>query len=316
MKITILDGHALNPGDLSYKALERFGAVFIYPRTEEKDVIKRIADSDVILMNKIKITEEILSACPNLKYIGIQATGYNVVDLEACKRHKVTVTNVPSYSTSAVAQHVFALITSFTNRVYEHSISVKEGQWVKSADFCYWNMPLTELENKKLGIAGYGNIGAKVTQIARAFGMKVVTVNESLRAKKDNVEAVGLLGLKGCDFISLHCPLTKENEGIFNKDLLMQIAGPDTILINTARGSLVNESDIAFLLNNNLLKGYACDVVSEEPMNENNPLLTAKNCIITPHIAWAPLETRQRLLDIVIKNLESWINGKSENTVC
>ncbi|MCR5217765.1 D-2-hydroxyacid dehydrogenase [Treponema sp.] len=315
MKITILDGHALNPGDLSYKSFERFGAVFVYPRTEEKDVITRIGDSDVVIMNKIKITEDILKACPSLKYIGIQATGYNVVDLDACRKHNVTVTNVPSYSTAAVAQHVFALITAFTNRVTEHSESVFKGQWTSSPDFCYWNAPLAELDGKKLGIAGYGNIGSRVAKIARAFGMDVVTVNKSQRAQDDNVRAVGLEGLKGCDFISLHCPLTKDNEEMFNKDLLSKIAGPETILINTARGGLVNEKDLADMLNNGQLKGYGADVVKEEPMRADNPLLKAKNCILTPHIAWAPLETRKRLLDIVINNLDSWIKGSPVNVV-
>ncbi|MBE6353874.1 D-2-hydroxyacid dehydrogenase [Treponema sp.] len=315
MKITILDGNALNPGDLSYEVFEKFGAVFVYPRTEEKDVIKRIGDSDAILMNKIRITEEVLSACPNLKYIGIQATGYNVVDLDACRKHNVTVTNVPSYSTAAVAQHVFALITAFTNRVKEHSDSVFEGKWCTSKDFCYWNSPLYELDGKKIGIAGYGNIGSRVAAIAKAFGMKVVTVNKSSRSDRDGIEAVGLDGLAGCDFISLHCPLTKENEGMFDKKLLCKIAGPSTILINTARGGLINEEDVAWLLNNDLLRGYGADVVTEEPMNPSNPLLKAKNCILTPHIAWAPFETRQRLLDIVFSNFKAWIDGKPENTV-
>ncbi|MCI5523085.1 MAG: D-2-hydroxyacid dehydrogenase [Spirochaetia bacterium] len=315
MKITILDGHALNPGDLSWKPLEQFGDVFVYPRTEESDVVSRIGDSDIVLLNKINITEEVLSKCPNLKYIGVQATGYNVIDLQACRNHGVTVTNVSSYSTNAVAQHVFAFILAFTNRVSEHSQSVMDDGWTKSLDFCYWNFPITELDGKTLGIYGYGNIGSKVASIAKSFGMNVVTVNKSLRAQNDGIAQVGLEGLKKCSFISLHCPLTKENAGMFDRQLIQKVISPESILINTARGALVNEEDIAFCLNNGLLAGYAADVVSEEPMKSSNPLLKAKNCIITPHIAWAPKETRQRLLDTVIENLKCFLQGNPQNVV-
>ncbi len=314
-KITVLDGHALNPGDLSYSVLEEFGSVTVYERTKSEDVIERIGDSDIIFLNKVCITKEIISACHNLKYIGVLATGYNVIDTKAAKEAGLIVTNIPAYSTNAVAQHVFSFILHFTNRVAQHSTDVKNGGWIKAQDFCYWLSPLTELEGKTLGIIGYGNIGSRVAHIAKAFGMKVVTANDSARAKADNVKAVGVLGLSQCDFISLHIPLTTENAHFFNAGIIEQICNKNTILINTARGGLIDEQAVADALKSGNLAGYAADVVESEPMREDSPLLSAPNCVLTPHIAWAPKETRQRCLNIAVDNLRSYINGKAKNVV-
>lgn len=313
MKITVLDGNALNPGDLSWSSVERLGALTVYPRTSPEEVASRIGDSDAILLNKINITEEILSKCPNLKYIGVQATGYNVIDLKACRKHNVIVTNVPSYSTSGVAQMVFAYITEFASRTSVHNASVKNGDWVKCQDFCYWKVPLVELEGKTLGIYGYGSIGRRVAQIAKAFGMKVIVCTRTPKPDIENPVDFSTL-LNDSDFITLHAPLTDKTREVINKTTLA-LMKKSAYLINTARGPLVNEKDLAEALDKGTIAGYAADVVSEEPMKESNPLLKAKNTIITPHIAWAAVETRQRLIDIVAQNLKCWIQGKPQNVV-
>ncbi|MCI5830256.1 MAG: D-2-hydroxyacid dehydrogenase [Spirochaetia bacterium] len=313
MKITVLDGNALNPGDLSWSSVERLGALTVYPRTSPEEVASRIGDSDAILLNKINITEEILSKCPNLKYIGVQATGYNVIDLEACRKHNVIVTNVPSYSTSGVAQMVFAYITEFASRTSVHNASVKNGDWVKCQDFCYWKVPLVELEGKTLGIYGYGSIGRRVAQIAKAFGMKVIVCTRTPKPDIENPVDFSTL-LNDSDFITLHAPLTDKTREVINKTTLA-LMKKSAYLINTARGPLVNENDLAEALDKGTIAGYAADVVSEEPMKESNPLLKAKNTIITPHIAWAAVETRQRLINIVAQNLKCWIQGKPQNVV-
>lgn len=313
MKITILDGAALNPGDLSWAPLNKFGTVTVYPRTAQSEVAKRIADSDAILLNKINITDDILCKCPNLKYIGVQATGYNVIDLDACKKHSVCVTNVPSYSTDAVAQHVFALINAFSNKVNLHSDSVMKGDWIKSNDFYYTKAPLFELSGKILGIFGYGNIGKKVELIAKAYGMKTIVTTRSPNSSIENPVSTEDL-FKYSDILTLHAPLTEETKYLVNKKTL-NFMKKNAIIINTARGLLVNEKDVRDALNEKKIAGYACDVVSQEPMSKDNPLLGAENCIITPHIAWAALETRQRLLDIVINNLENFIKGSPINRV-
>ena len=265
------------------------------------------------MLNKINITEEILSACPKLKYIGVHATGYNVIDLQACKRHNVTVTNVPSYSTAGVAQLTFAFISEFACHTQLHSDSVMNGDWVKALDFCYWKKPLIELEGKTLGIFGYGNIGKRVEKIAQAYGMEVIVCTRTKNPEiKNPVDKETLF--KASDFLTLHAPLTEETKYLVNKDTL-KLMKKSSYIINTARGLLVNESDLCEALNSTQIAGYAADVVSEEPMKSDNPLLKAKNCIITPHIAWAATETRQRLLNIVIDNLESFIKGSPENVV-
>lgn len=313
MKITILDGHALNPGDVSYDIFSQFGELTIYDRTPAELVIPRIGDSEVIFLNKVNITEEVFSACPKLKYIGVMATGYNVIDIEAAKRHNVVVTNIPSYSTDAVAQHVFALILNFTNQVSLHNDSVQANEWVKCPDFCYWKSPLIELNGKTLGIFGYGSIGSKVAEIAKAFGLKVICCTRTQKpGMPESVTFEDLL--KKSDFVSLHAPLTDKTKDIINKDSL-KLMKKSAYLINTARGGFVVEKDLADALNNNTIAGYAADVVLSEPMAADSPLLGAKNCIITPHIAWAPLETRQRLLGIAVDNIKAWLSGNPINVV-
>ena len=313
MKITILDGNALDPGDLSWSPLEQFGELNVFPRTSPDLVAERIGDSDVILLNKINITEDVLSKCPNLKDIGVQATGYNVIDLEACRKHGVTVTNVPSYSTSGVAQMVFSYISEFASRPALHDASVKNGDWVRCPDFCYWKTPLIELEGRTIGIYGYGSIGRKVAKIAKAYGMKVIVCTRTPKDDIENPVDFDTL-LKESDFLTLHAPLTEKTREVINKKNL-SLMKKSAFLINTARGLLVNEQDVRDALDNGIIAGYAADVVSEEPMKSNNPLLGAKNCILTPHIAWAAVETRQRLLDLVVENLKCWTLGKPQNVV-
>ncbi|MBQ5491805.1 MAG: D-2-hydroxyacid dehydrogenase [Treponema sp.] len=315
MHITILDGNALNPGDLSWDALKQLGTLTVYPRTEPKEVIERIGSSEAILLNKVNITEEILSACPNLKYIGVQATGYNVIDIEACKKHGVTVTNVPAYSTAAVAQLTFAFMSEAACRTKLHSDSVLAGDWTKSPDFCYWKMPLTELEGKTLGIFGYGNIGRRVARIAEAYGMKVIVCTRTQKPDIPNPVDFDTL-LSQSDILTLHAPLTPQTDGIINKASLAKMK-KSAWIINTARGAFVNEQDLCDALTQGTIAFYAADVVSQEPMQKDNPLLKAPKdkILITPHIAWAAVETRKRLLDVVIQNITAWSQGKSQNVV-
>ncbi|MBP5174957.1 MAG: D-2-hydroxyacid dehydrogenase [Treponema sp.] len=313
MKITILDGNALNPGDLSWAPLEKIGTVVCYPRTADSQVVERIGDSDAILLNKVAITEDILSKCPNLKYIGVQATGFNVIDLDACRKHSVTVTNVPSYSTAGVAQLVFAFISEFACNTRLHSDSVMSGDWCAAKDFCYWKTPLIELEGKTLGIFGYGNIGSRVARIAEAYGMKVIVCTRTPKKEIQNPVDFETL-LKTADFVTLHAPLTDSTKQIINESNL-KLMKKSAYLINTARGPLVDEKAVRAALENGQIAGYACDVVSEEPMKKDNPLLGAPNCLITPHIAWAATETRQRLLNIVVGNIRGFFEGHPQNVV-
>lgn len=313
MRLTILDGHAVNPGDLPWDRFSELAEVTVYERTPPELVKNRIGDSDAIFLNKINITGEILDSCPNLKYIGVLATGYNVIDLEACRSRNITVTNIPSYSTDSVAQHVFAFILHFTNHVALHNESVQNGGWKSCPDFCYWKSPLTELAGKTLGIFGFGNIGKKVSQIGKAFGMKVICTTRS--PKPDMPESVTFEELlKRSDFLSLHAPLTDQTSHIINKESL-SLMKESAILINTARGGFIVEKDLAQALKENKIAGYAADVLESEPMSTDCPLTGIQNCIITPHIAWAPLETRERLQNIAFNNLKSWIDGNPVNVV-
>ena len=324
MKIVILDGNALNPGDLSYDALKEFGEVTYYPRTPSEQTLERIKDADYVFLNKVNITREILSQCKNLKYIGVFATGYNVVDIEAAREFGITVTNIPAYSTMAVAQSVFALIMEFTNAVSLHSDSVMNGDWCASPDFCYWKSPLTELYNKTIGLIGFGSIGQRVAKIASSFGMKIlVNTRTAARideynstAREDEKVTAATLDelLSQSDIVSLHCPLTKDNNRLINSESLKKIK-KGALLVNTARGALIDEDAVRAALEDKTLRGFAADVVSAEPMAKDNPLLSAPNCVITPHIAWAAKETRIRLLDIAIENLRSFLNGKTINKV-
>ena len=313
IKLTILDGHAVNPGDLPWTFLDGIVDYKVYERTSSEEVLEHIGDSDAVFLNKIQITKEIFEACPKLKYIGVLATGYNVIDLEAARAHGVTVTNIPAYSTESVAQHVFSFILYFTNQVAQHSASVMAGDWVKCPDFCYWNVGLSELKGKTLGIFGYGNIGKKVAEIAKAFGMKLICCTRT--PKEGMPEAVSFEDLlKRSDFLTLHAPLTDKTKNIINKESL-SLMKKSAYLINTARGGFVVEKDLADCLNKDGIAGYAADVLLQEPMAADNPLLKAKNCVITPHIAWAPLETRKRLQGIAEENLKAWIAGSPINVV-
>ena len=313
IKLTILDGHAVNPGDLPWDFLNQYADITVYERTPQNLVKERIGNSDAVFLNKIQITEEILSACPNLKYIGVLATGYNVIDIQAAKRHNITVTNIPAYSTDSVAQHVFSFILYFTNQAAQHSVSVMNGDWVKCPDFCYWNGSLTELTGKTLGIFGYGHIGSRVAQIGKAFGMNVICCTRT--PKPDMPTAVSFEELLKCsDFLTLHAPLTEQTTNIINKESL-SLMKSTAYLINTARGGFVVEKELADCLNAGGIAGYAADVLLHEPMDKDSPFLNARNCLITPHIAWAPYETRKRLQGIAEENLKAWLDGKPVNVV-
>lgn len=315
MKITVLDGHALNPGDLSWSEIASLGDFSVFDRTPRELVAERIGNSEIVILNKIQITDELLEKCPNLRYIGVLATGYNVVDVVACKKRGIIVTNIPSYSTEAVAQHTFAYILNWTNRVTEHSSDVSAGGWIKSRDFSYFLSPLSELCGKTLGIFGYGNIGKKVAQIAKAFGMKVIVCTHGKKSTGDENESVSIEELfSKSDFITLHAPLTEETRNIANEKTI-SLMKKSAFLVNTARGGLVDEVALSNALNSEKIAGYACDVLNSEPMDENCPLLNAKNCIITPHIAWAAFETRSRLMEIAIENIKSFLSGNAKNVV-
>lgn len=315
MKITILDGHAVNPGDVSWDCIQQFGELTVYERTRPDQVIERIGDSTIILLNKIRITKEILDACPSLRYIGVLATGYNVIDTKACAERGIVVSNIPSYSTDAVSQHVFAFILAFTNQVVPHAQSVAAGDWVKNPDFCYWLSPLSELSGKTIGIYGFGNIGQKVAKIAHAFGMNVLVHVHSEKSFTGGEKTVSTEELfSQSDFITLHAPLTEETSNLVNKNTL-SLMKKSAYLINTARGGLIDEKAVREALNKGQIAGYAADVVLEEPMSADNPLLGSPNCLITPHIAWAPKETRLRLLDIAQSNIKAFLDGKPINVV-
>lgn len=303
MKIVLLDGNTINPGDLSWEPLERICDEFTaYERTAPDDLTERIGDCDVLLTSKCLIDGKLMSGAPNLKYIGLTATGYNNVDTAAAAERGIAVTNVPAYSTDAVAQHTIALILELTNHVGLHSEDVHAGGWSKSNDFCYWKKPVTLLAGKSLGIIGYGAIGRRVAEIARALGMEI------------NIYSRDPAAVMCSDIISLHCPLTAENAEMINEGFI-SLMKPEAMLINTARGGLVDEQALADALNSGRIAGAGMDVLSTEPPAEDNPLLTAKNCIITPHIAWIPKEMRQRVIDVLAENISSWINGETLNRV-
>lgn len=317
MKIVILDGSALNPGDLSYDCIRQFGEMILYQRTDsEEEAIQRIADSEIVVVNKVPLTENVLSACPNIKLICVQATGYNVVDCEACAKRGIPVTNVPSYGTAAVAQFTIALILELCHQIGLHNQSVHRGDWVKSSTFCYWLTPQTELAGKTIGIVDFGRIGRAVGQLAKAFGMQVLAYSRSETGAGGEIgEYVDLdTLLRRSDIVSLHCPLFPATEKIINADTLSKMKD-GAMLINTSRGGLVDEAALAQALNSGKLRGAAVDVVSQEPMQADNPLLNCEKCIITPHIAWAPVESRKRLLDCVVENIRCFLAGTPQNVV-
>ena len=317
MKIVILDGQALNPGDLSYDCIGQFGDVTLYQHTQsEEEAIARIGDSEIVLVNKVPITEAILAACPNIKLICVQATGYNVVDCDACARRGILVTNVPAYGTAAVAQFTMALILEMCHQVGLHNRSVHQGDWCRSENFCYWLTPQMELGGKTLGILGFGRIGREVGKLAKAFGMRVIAYNRSQcdegRAIGEYVDLDTLFAQS--DILTLHCPLFPETEKIINRDSIARMKD-GAMLVNTARGGLLDEEAVAQALESGKLRCAAVDVVSQEPMRSDNPLLSSSRCIITPHIAWAPVESRQRLLDCVVENIRGFLNGTPQNVV-
>lgn len=317
MKIVVLDGCAANSGDISWDSLAQYGELTVYDRTDDADVIARIGDAELITTNKTVIDRHAMESCPKLKYIGVLATGYNVVDLDAAKEHGIVVTNVPAYSTDAVAQFTFALLLELANQVGVHNSSVKDGGWVRSKDFSYSVMPTMELYGKTMGIIGYGSIGHRVADIAHAFGMKVLV---SSRTEKKLPEGGWIRWVSReelfaeADVISIHCPLFPETKGMINRETI-GLMKRTTLVINTARGGCIVEQDLADALNSGRIAGAAVDVVSQEPMKEDNPLLTAKNIIITPHIAWAPREVRQRLLQIAGDNMGAFLTGHPINVV-
>lgn len=317
MKIVVLDARALNPGDLSYDCLKQFGEVTLYQHTDsEEETIRRIGDHEIVLVNKVPITEAVLSACPNIRLVCVQATGYNIVDCNACAKKNIPVTNVPSYGTAAVAQFTFALMLELCHRIGHHDHVVHQGKWCQCSNFCFWDTPQMELAGKTLGIIGFGRIGQAVAKLARAFGMHVLAYNRTIREEHHALaECVDLDTLYArSDIISLHCPLFQDNAQMINRESIQKMKD-GAILINTARGGLLDEAAVAQALADGKLGAAAVDVLSDEPMKQDNPLLTAPNCIITPHIAWAPKESRQRLLDCVVENIRSFLSGAPQNVV-
>ncbi|MBE6770934.1 MAG: D-2-hydroxyacid dehydrogenase [Ruminococcaceae bacterium] len=314
MKITVLDGFTTNPGDLSWDWLTKCGDCTIYERTPADLIAERCNDCDIIITNKTPLRKEFLKTLPALKYIGLLSTGFNIVDWEYCKENGIPVCNIPSYSTSAVAQLVFALILEHTNAVALHSNSVHGGEWAASKDFCYWKTPLTELDGKTLGIIGFGKIGKAVAKIAAAFGMKILA-STNHPAPFENVEFCSRDDLiERSDFISLHCPLTPATEGMVNAEFLSKMK-KTAMLINTSRGPVVDEYALAEALENGIISAAGLDVLETEPPKPDCPLLGLKNCYITPHIAWAGFETRERLMKICRENVEAFLNGNPVNLV-
>lgn len=316
MKIVILDGYTENPGDLSWEGFENLGELQVYDRTANEDIVKRIGDAQAVIVNKTPLSKETLLACPHIKYIGVLATGYNVVDTAAAKEIGAVVCNIPTYGTTAVAQYAFALLLEICHHVGNHSQSVHDGQWTKCSDFCYWNHPLIELAGKTMGIIGFGRIGQNTAKIARAFGMNVLAYdemqNESGKALGQYVSLDELYAKS--DVISLHCPLFPSTQGMINKNSIVKMKD-GVIIINTSRGPLIVEEDLAQALDSGKVYAAGVDVVSTEPIQEDNVLLKAKNCLITPHIAWAPKESRQRLMDIAVDNLDKFLAGTPINQV-
>lgn len=318
MKIVILDGYTENPGDLSWEGFEAMGDLTVYDRTtDHSQIAARIGDAEIILTNKTPVSREVIDACPRLKYIGLLATGYNVVDVKAAKEAGIIVTNIPTYGTDAVSQYAIALLLELCHHIGEHSDCVKRGDWTKNQDWCFWNHPLIELAGKTMGIIGFGRIGQGTARIAQALGMKVLAYdtyqNPQLVSETCTYASLDQV-FASSDVIALHCPLFPETEGIINKDTIGKMKD-GVMIINNSRGPLIVESDLRDALNSGKVAGAAVDVVSAEPISMDNPLLDAVNCIITPHIAWAPKESRQRLMDLAVENLHAFLSGAPQNVV-
>jgi glycerate dehydrogenase len=315
MKIVILDGYTCNPGDLSWEKFRQFGNLTVYDRTAKEEVLQRSVDADILLTNKTVLDKETILQLNAVKYIGVLATGYNVVDIKAAREKGIVVTNVPGYSTASVAQHVFSLLLEITARVGHHDKTVKNGRWSSSADFCYWDYPLMELANKTMGILGYGKIGKQTAVIAKAFGINVIAYDRGRTNHDELVRKVTLPELfELSDIITLHVPLFEDTKEIINKNSI-EMMRDGVIIINTSRGPLINEQDLADALNSGKVKAAGLDVLTQEPPAKDNPLLPLDNCLITPHIAWAPKEARIRLLDIAADNLKKYLKGIEQNKV-
>ncbi|MDE5760715.1 D-2-hydroxyacid dehydrogenase [Bacteroides sp.] len=316
MKIVVLDGYAANPGDLCWDELKALGECTVYDRTAPAEVLERSAGAEILLTNKTVITAEHIAALPELKYIGVLATGYNIVDVTAAKEHGVIVTNIPAYSTDSVAQMVFAHILNIALQVQHHSEEVHKGRWTDSKDFCFWDTPLIELHGKKIGIVGLGHTGYATARIAIGFGMQVYAYTSKTHFQlPPEIHKMELDELfRECDIISLHCPLTDSTREMVNAERL-RLMKSTAILINTGRGPLINEQDLADALNNGTIYAAGVDVLSQEPPRADNPLLTAKNCYITPHIAWASTAARERLMQIMLENIRAYREGKPVNVV-
>lgn len=317
MKIVVIDGATLNPGDLSWDALKEFGELKIYPVSAPAETLVRCRYAEAVITNKVVFNKETVSALPALKYIGVTATGYNIIDVKAAAEKNIVVTNVPTYGTASVSQMAFALLLELCHHAGDHSRTVYEGKWAKCSNFCYWDYPLVELEGLTMGIVGCGRIGQATAKLAAAFGMKVIgfdvypaQISEVKISMMDSLDAL----FAASDVVSLHCPLTPENKAFVNKTLLAKMK-PSAFLLNTSRGPLIDEAALAEALNNGQIAGAGVDVLNMEPPKPDNPLLAAKNCIITPHIAWATCSARKRLLDISIDNLRAFVNGRPQNIV-
>lgn len=319
MKIVVLDGYTLNPGDLNWEGIEQYGACTIFDRTDHSPeaVIAAIGDAEIVFTNKTPLSREVFEKVPSVKYVGVLATGYNVVDVEAAKAGGIAVSNIPTYGTAAVAQYTMALLLEMCHHVGEHSLEVRKGAWTECPDFCFWNHPLIELAGKNLGLIGFGRIGQATARIAEAFGLNILAYNRSRNPalETENCRYVSLDELfESSDIVSLHCPLFESTQGIINKDSIAKMKD-GVLIINTSRGPLVVEQDLADALNHGKVAAAAVDVVSSEPISEGNPLLTAKNCIITPHIAWAPKESRVRLMNTAVENLGAFLARSPLNVV-
>lgn len=316
MKIVVLDGFTLNPGDLTWDELKALGPCAIYDRTPAEETVPRAADATIVLTNKTVLGREHLERLPQLKYIGVLATGFNVVDIAAAREREIPVANIPTYGTKSVAQMTFALILEFTQHVAHHAQTVRDGRWTSCPDFCYWDFPLVELDGLTLGVVGYGRIGRAVGDLGAAFGMKVLAYDQVLPAvAPPNARFVGLDELfAASDVVSLHCPLTPETKQLVNAARLSRMK-PTALLINTSRGPLVDEQALADALNSGRLAGAALDVLAVEPPQANNPVLKAKNCLVTPHISWATRAARSRLMNTAVTNIKAFLNGKPQNVV-
>ena len=317
MKIVVLDGYTLNPGDISWEGMEALGEVTVYDRTKPEEVVERIGDAEVVYTNKTPITRETLDQCENIRFIGVLATGYNIIDIEAAKEKGIPVSNIPTYGTAAVSQFAIALLLELCHHIGEHSDAVKNGEWTSNPDWCFWKYPLVELAGQTMGIVGFGRIGQDTGKIAQALGMKVLAFDaykrpelESETCRYADLDTL----LAESDVISLHCPLFPDTEGIINKDTIAKMK-TGVMIINDSRGPLIVEEDLRDALNSGKVAGAALDVVSTEPIKMDNPLLSAKNVILTPHIAWAPKESRQRLMDIAVENLQCFVDGAPQNVV-